>query len=182
VQFDALVDQGPEGNGIIMTEVSHRESADADLHGVAVVDVAGVGNEGRHGFEFDTAVVPAAAGDVEEGVLVVGLPDNVDRTIPRQGEGNPGPDATALSAPGRRWALLTEQVQEHPDTAALVTPEAVPAAPDGVDVERRVSIIVKRTAVVTVAGPQFDPGTGPRLLELDLLLGRALGRFGGRMR
>jgi hypothetical protein len=182
VQFDALVDQGPEGNGIIVTEVSHRESADADLHGAAVVDVAGVGNERGHGFEFDAAVVPATAGDLEEGVLVIGLPDHIDRTIPRHGDGNAGPDATVLPTPGRRRVFLTEQVQEHPDTAALVTPEAVPAAPCGVDVERRVSIIVKRTAVVAVTVLQFDPGTGPRLLELDLFLGRALGRFGGRMR
>ena len=61
-----------------------------------------------------------------------------------------------------------KRTAQCPDPAAKATAEADPTATFGVDVQRRMVIVVERTEVVMVAWPQRDASAQPRRRELSL--------------
>ena len=83
---------------------------------------------------------------------------------------------TPKLGPGSGCARLTQDGAQPADAPADTTAEAVPTTTLGVDVQRRMVIIVKGAPVVPIAGQQLDTDTTPRPGEV-LLFERGSGRL-----
>ena len=141
--------------------MADTSAADAHLDRVGIEAVVGLGTELGHGLEVHPAVAARPSGQIEQLVLVVGLPHHIDRVGTWDGDLFVLSQAPHEPRAGPDGRLVAEQAAQTADPATAAAPEAVPAAAVGVDVQRRVVVLVEGAEVVAIALAQLDAGPAP---------------------
>ena len=161
---------------------TRREPADAvpvdhDRDRIGIHRVLGIGHEVGGGRDVDAAVATLAAGECEQRVLVASLADDLHRLFTGEGHRGrrrePSDLGESFDETGGRGTRPGAREQAC-RTAAQPAAEAVPAAPVGVDVERRMVVVVERAEVLAIAGHDRHPGACPGRGEVGALGRRAL--------
>jgi tetratricopeptide (TPR) repeat protein len=158
---------------------AHRTARDAHLHRTGVERRGRVGTERRNRVRVDAAVRAPPTGEREQRVLVRGLAHHVDLDLARQRHlrGRPVGQLGDTGASATR-VRLAQRAAQRADAALATAAEAHPAAAVGVDVQRRVVVVVERAEVRVVTRRQHQPRSGPRRRELGLFLLGARGHAG----
>ena len=99
-----------------------------------------------------------------------GLSDDFDRDFSADCDGFSFPDPSLHSTASGRSARQAEFTKETAGAAADSTGKAIPTAAVGIDVERRMMVVVEGTQIVGFSVGQVDPGPGPCFLKLCSLL------------
>jgi hypothetical protein len=153
--------------------ISWRYRAASDR---GVVSVARLGNEMCHRFHPHSAVVASSPGEIEEDVLVYGVPHHSDLIGARQrdhGRQLWRAEPRGFVVGRIRSYRRVHQTAQSATSAAAAASETVEAAALGIDVQRRMVVVMERTQIRLVAGPEPNADLRPEFRELGPLACRA---------